>query len=61
VSLYCILHPPKKESSTDKIRTGWAEKQAEIILPNVVIEFKVLAERVRSMLNAHEGSFPLIR
>lgn len=40
---------------------GWAEKEAEVMLPNVLIEIKVLGTRIHSMLQSHNGSFPLIR
>jgi hypothetical protein len=59
VSLYCSMHPPKNIIS--KSRTGWAEKEAEILLPNVMIELKELTTRANALLISHSGVLPIIR
>lgn len=53
------MHPPRKIAN--KCRTGWAEKEAEILLPNVMIELKLLSTRVNYILTSHNGVVPLIR
>ncbi|ODM96586.1 Meiosis arrest female protein 1 [Orchesella cincta] len=59
LDLYCKLHPPRK-GKTEKPRMGWAEKEAEVLLPNVIIEIKTLSARVHSLLQSHEEGLPLI-
>ncbi|CAL8099473.1 unnamed protein product [Orchesella dallaii] len=59
LDLYCKLHPPRI-GKTETTRMGWAEKEAEVLLPNVIVEIKILTTRVHNLLQSHEGGLPLI-
>ena len=60
LGVYCAVHPPSR-NGVGKARLGWAEKEVGILLPNVVIDFRVLSQRVHALLESHNGGFPLLR